>query len=291
MKSMNDRLHGQCLAKFFQVAMVSLTPHPDPGLTRRSNGSAGARPNAFTLIELLVVIAIIAILASMLLPALSRAKSKAQSIKCISNLKQHGLAYKMYVDENRGSYPLTFGWAAAGGIGRTNAYLGGAAANCGGRVSQTNRPLNVYTSNTEVWWCPSDKGGDSYVMEAFDRFGYKSCWELYGNSYLPAWRQADSNFRTEYVNGDASSPQSKSSNTESRIGLKPSNKIIQGDWVWQNDCMTGDTKTHGRDLWHTYQGKRYENMLFGDGHAENYHFPTAMADWITRPVDLNWQWW
>ena len=62
--------------------------------------------NGFTLVELLVVIAIIAILAALLLPTLGKAKSRAQSVNCLSNEKQLQLGWQMYVSDNDDSMPL-----------------------------------------------------------------------------------------------------------------------------------------------------------------------------------------
>jgi len=89
--------------------------NPWPGHGGRPDGVSSCLRRAFTLIELLVVISIISILASMLLPSLSRAKAKALRIKCVSNLKQIGLGFRMWSDDNESRFP----WQTAPSQGGT----------------------------------------------------------------------------------------------------------------------------------------------------------------------------
>ncbi|MEN6642224.1 MAG: prepilin-type N-terminal cleavage/methylation domain-containing protein [Armatimonadia bacterium] len=206
-----------------------------------------SRRRGFTLIELLVVIAIIAVLAAILFPVFARARERARSIRCVSNLKQLGSAIRMYMDDYDGYFP----WAVDpadrnlpqiwNGFPQWQSWIA--------YMPLMHQVVDPYVKNREVWHCPSDKGYDVLEDTGLPLPAHPTGFATFGTSYM---------YRTEITFLQASQ--------ESMLDAVGTNVLFDSDGDWHG----GGDAEDGR--W---------NILYGDGHAKTANRSQYDKAWHT----------
>jgi prepilin-type N-terminal cleavage/methylation domain-containing protein/prepilin-type processing-associated H-X9-DG protein len=240
----------------------------------------------FTLIELLVVIAIIAILAAMLLPALSKEKEKALSTACLNCTKQIGLAVIMYAGDNKDNFPLTPGvsW-------EVGPYSNLKSLPCGGEWFRTDKKtpntpapmLAAQLPNNKVWICPKRKRGLTYKSEPGDFDPSITGFLSYGFNQVGIFGvpvSPGSYTQKAFKTSSSSKPAEMVMSADCSGSNDPANCSggdLSGDAAWLDIVWASDASKYHRLQTVYAKHSKGVNVIYVDGHAAR-----------SRPSQLTW---
>jgi prepilin-type processing-associated H-X9-DG protein/prepilin-type N-terminal cleavage/methylation domain-containing protein len=249
---------------------MKLLPSLPPLLPSRATASS-----AFTLVELLVALAVIALLAALLLPALTRAKAKAQSVVCANNLRQLGIAFMLYVDDNLDTFPT--GAAASGLSAQPEDWIWwqfetgptGRQTMRDSRGSALSPYLGGYRSS--YFRCPIDK----------DALAREMTWKANRNKELYTYSYSLNAHSMQGMASYISKDRSQVFRSKINRVVTPSQKIMlaeekgsPNDGPGTASIDDGRWQPLGYPLTMRHSGKA--NVTFADGHGQTV--PRAFAD-------------